>query len=256
MIEQLQKITLDQAKSGCFYDSEKGVYTCLICGCSFAEGEVFTINGRFFEAEKAAQMHIRQQHGRMIDILTSFDKKYTGLTDNQKELMLMLHDGLPDSEIARKTGVAPATIRHQRFVFREKAKQAKLYLAIYELAAQAAGNGEDGCGDPGDLIDIPNGAKMTDDRYAITKAEEEKILASAFCSFEPLVLKTFSPKEKKKIVILKKIAGQFERDRRYTEKEVNAILRTIFDDYATIRRYLIEYGFMMRTKNCEEYWMK
>jgi len=63
-------------------------------------------------------------------------------------------------------------------------------------------------------------------------------------------------KEKKKIVILKKISGQFEESRHYSEKEINTILKAIFEDYATIRRYLIEYGFMMRTTDCKEYWIK
>lgn len=34
--------------------------------------------------------------------------------------------------MASKLGVTKATIRRHRFTFREKAKQAKYYLAIYE----------------------------------------------------------------------------------------------------------------------------
>jgi len=191
----------------------------------------------------------------MLDLLTSFDKKYTGITENQKELLMMIHDGLSDNEIAKKTGVAPATIRHQRFVFREKAKQAKLYLAIFEVAEEAVSsykikNAKD------DLVDVHSGAKMVDDRYSITKAEEDRVIASAFESLEPLVLKVFSAKEKKKLVILRKIAAQFDKGVKYTENEINSILKPIYEDYATIRRYLIEYGFMERTKNCKEYWLK
>jgi hypothetical protein len=107
-----------------------------------------------------------------------------------------------------------------------------------------------------ELIDIHNGAKMLDDRYLITNEEENKIIASAFESLKPLKLKLFSSKEKKKIVILRKIASQFEKGRKYSEKEVNAILKDIFEDFATIRRYLIEYGFMERTNDCREYWLK
>ena len=40
--------------------------------------------------------------------------------------------GISDQEIAGKLGVTEATIRRHRFTFREKAKQAKYYLAIYE----------------------------------------------------------------------------------------------------------------------------
>jgi hypothetical protein len=44
---------------------------------------------------------------------------------------------------------------------------------------------------------------------------------------EPLKLRFFSAKEKKKVVILRRIAAQFEHGIRYSEKEVNAILMDI-----------------------------
>ncbi|NJD01706.1 MAG: DUF2087 domain-containing protein, partial [Ruminiclostridium sp.] len=189
-------------------------------------------------------------------ILCSCDKKYTGITENQKELLNMIFSGMTDNEIAKRIGVAPATIRHQRFVFREKAKQAKLYLAIYELALQGAASSKKLPDKADDIIDVHRGAKMVDDRYFTTKAEEEKIIQTMFSSLEPLKLKAFSPKEKKKIVILKKISKQFNKNKRYSEKELNSILKAIYEDFATVRRYLIEYGFMERTNDCKEYWLK
>ena len=42
--------------------------------------------------------------------------------------------------------------------------------------------------------------------------------------------------EKKKVVILAKIAEQFEKGKQYSEKEVNQTLKPIFEDYITIRR--------------------
>ena len=254
MIDKLLQLTLEEIKSGISYNAENKTYTCLICGKNFEMGEIFQMDGKFCDASKAAQLHVEQEHGKMSDLLTSFDKKYTGITENQKELLAMMCSGLTDGEIARKTGAAASTIRHQRFVFREKAKQAKLYLAIYEVVEKAStSNKKRDTRD--DLVPIHKGAKMIDDRYETTLAEEAKILASVFTSLEPLKLKTFSSKEKKKLVTLKKIAAQFEPGRKYAEKEVNAVLLAIFDDYATIRRYLIEYGFMQRTKDCKEYWL-
>jgi DNA-binding NarL/FixJ family response regulator len=82
------------------------------------------------------KIHIEKEHAEVLQLLMSYDKKFTGITENQKELLSMIHSGMTDGEIAKKMGVAAATIRHQRFTFREKAKQAKLYLAIYELAFQ------------------------------------------------------------------------------------------------------------------------
>ena len=97
---------------------------------------------------------------------------------------------------------------------------------------------------------------MVDERYMTTNEEAEKIIRTFFASEDPLQLKTFSAKEKNKLVILRRISEQFEKDRKYNEKEVNEILKAIYSDYTTIRRYLIEYGFMERTDNCKEYWLK
>ncbi|HHY65219.1 MAG TPA: DUF2087 domain-containing protein [Clostridiaceae bacterium] len=255
MIDKILQLSLDEIKNGYAYDADRKSYSCLVCGREFEAGEVFSYDGRFFEASRAVELHVSREHGSMLEVLTSLDKKYTGITENQKELLSMMYNGLSDNEIARKTGTAPATIRHQRFVFREKARQAKLYLAIFETVEKSV-SGKKAKNIGNELINIHGGAKMIDDRYVITKSEEDKILSSLFESLEPLRLKVFSSKEKKKVVILRKIASQFERGRKYTEKEVNSILSDIYDDYATIRRYLIEYGFMDRTKDCSEYWLK
>ena len=56
-------------------------------------------------------------------------------------------------------------------------------------------------------------------------------------------------------MILGKIAEQFEHGRQYSEKEVNQILKPIFEDFATLRRYLIMYGFMERTRDGAAYWL-
>jgi len=103
--------------------------------------------------------------------------------------------------------------------------------------------------------EIHGGATMVDERYLATAEETEKIIATFFSSVEPLVLKAFPPKEKKKLVILQMISSKFEKGKRYGEKEVNQILEEIYPDYVTIRRYLIEYGFLDRTRDCAEYWV-
>lgn len=245
-----------EIEHGVSYDPKNGSYICIVCGRAFENGEAFKVGERFFTAEKMAEIHIASEHGSMLDVLMSYEKRYTGLTDIQKELLSMMSAGSTDQEIAKKTGTAVATIRHQRFVFKEKAKQAKLYLAIYECAMQGKRKNRNSTDEKEELMDIHGGAKMVDDRYNITKAEEDAITAHMFSSLEPLKLLHLSPKEKKKIVILKKIAEQFQRDKKYSEKELNIILKDIYEDFATVRRYLIEYGFMDRTNDGKEYWLK
>jgi len=103
---------------------------------------------------------------------------------------------------------------------------------------------------------VHSGATMVDELYLATAEETQKTIETLFASMRPLVLKRFPPKEKKKLVILRLIAEQFETGKRYTEKEVNQILKSIYEaDYVTIRRYLIEYGFMARTQDCRAYWL-
>ena len=63
-------------------------------------------------------------------------------------------------------------------------------------------------------------------------------------------------KQKKKAVILERIAEELEPGRRYTEKEINELLKAIHSDYVFLRRYLIEFGFMDRERNCSFYWKK
>ncbi len=97
---------------------------------------------------------------------------------------------------------------------------------------------------------------MVDARYEITQQEEQKILSTVFASMQPLRLKTFPPKEKKKMVILRTIAKEFEEGIRYSEVQVNEILKDIYPDYVTLRRYLIEYGYLERTRDGSAYWKK
>lgn len=46
------------------------------------------------------------------------------------------------------------------------------------------------------------------------------------------------------------------RLKKVTLKEINRVLKRIFEDYATIRRALIEYGFIDRSNDCTKYWVK
>jgi len=242
---------LKEVKNGYSFDTDKGIYNCLICGEVFEVGEIYSLNGRFYEAYKAIELHVREKHGSMVQMLLGFDKKYTGVTDNQKSLLKDFYNGLSDNEIAKKNGLSPATIRHQRFMFREKAKQAKAYLAIFELVEKSLVKDA-----KEELVQVHNGATMIDERYEVTNSEQEQIIKTYFEDTEAFKLKSFPTKEKRKIVVLRKISTLFEAGKKYSEVQINTILKPVFEDIATIRRYLIEYGFLERTKDCKEYWLK
>jgi hypothetical protein len=50
----------------------------------------------------------------------------------------------------------------------------------------------------------------------------------------------------KRLVVLDHLAGLFEPGRRYPEREVNEILGAVHPDYAMLRRYLVDDGFLDR----------
>lgn len=48
---------------------------------------------------------------------------------------------------------------------------------------------------------------------------------------------------------------RFELNKIYSEKEINEILKSIYTDFAIIRRSLIDYGLMGRNQDGTEYWV-
>jgi len=56
----------------------------------------------------------------------------------------------------------------------------------------------------------------------------------------------------KRLVVLDHIAQQFELGRTYPEKDVDEILSRFHDDYAALRRYLVDEAFLTRQDNV--YW--
>ena len=67
-------------------------------------------------------------------------------------------------------------------------------------------------------------------------------------------LVNFPSKNNKKYMLMEYISKNFIKKGNYTEKEINEILKNIFDDYALLRRYLVDYKFLNRTKDCSKYW--
>jgi hypothetical protein len=56
-----------------------------------------------------------------------------------------------------------------------------------------------------------------------------------------------------RLLLLNLVAQAFEPGRRYTEPVVNEVLRTLYDDHAALRRYLIDEELMSRTPD-GTYW--
>lgn len=61
-------------------------------------------------------------------------------------------------------------------------------------------------------------------------------------------LKQIPAQRKKRVVILRHLLTRFNPGQEYVEREVNDILKVANEDFATLRRELIDYGFMTRDK--------
>ena len=71
-------------------------------------------------------------------------------------------------------------------------------------------------------------------------------------------LKQYPPKKPMRIIALSKIAEAFESSRKYTEKEVNEIIRNniVFNDVELIRREMFVYNIIGRLRDGSEYWLE
>jgi hypothetical protein len=187
----------------------------------------------------------------MFNYLLDLDKKLTGLSERQKMILTCLYDDLDDRGIAQKLAIgSSSTIRNHRYQLRQKEKQARVFCAIMNCLKHKAKQGRD------NFIEIHRRASMIDARYAITEEERVKFLKQYFPYGLEGELKEFPKKQKRKLIILNHIIKRFAIDRDYTEREVNEILISVYPDYVTIRRYLIEYGFMERVPDGSRYWVK
>lgn len=63
-------------------------------------------------------------------------------------------------------------------------------------------------------------------------------------------------KLKVRLMVLAYLAEKFENDRDYTEREVNAVCDAwhTFGDFFSLRRELVDYGFLSRERNGARYW--
>jgi hypothetical protein len=73
--------------------------------------------------------------------------------------------------------------------------------------------------------------------------DEEQVLRTFFRNGR---LTEIPIKRGKRRIVLERIALEFEPGERYDEKHVNVIVGRFFNDYAALRRYLVDEGFLAR----------
>lgn len=243
--------TIEEVKKG--YIEQEEELKCIICGEEFIKGRIYEVESLLYDAKKATELHIEEKHGSTLQYLLNMNPSFVGISQVQREVLLLMADGLSDKEIAQRFGVAQSTIRNHRYKLREKEKQARLFLAMMELLSSNTQKKVNKL-DKETLCDAHKTATTLDDRYNITDKEIKETIKNYMD--ESGAIKIFPSKEKKKIILLSQIVKHFSKGKKYSEKEINRILGRIYDDYATIRRALIEYGFVERSNDCSSYWVK
>lgn len=239
----IQNIPIEELVRG--YQLQDSQYHCLFCSESFHTDEIYPYEEKLLTAEGRMKKHILTAHESPFHAILQLDKKTTGLTEVQVEMLQHFYEQTPDQEIVNKSSVKSiSTVRQHRFKLREKERQAKMFLALMQLV-----------NDPENYM-IHKGAKQVDERYGIDQEEREKVLKTYFKNGLDGGIDLIPSKEKKKLIILQHILKRFEIGKTYNEKEVNEILKTVNVDFVSLRRHLVEYGFIDRSNDGASYWVK
>jgi biotin operon repressor len=61
-------------------------------------------------------------------------------------------------------------------------------------------------------------------------------------------LKEIPAQRKKRVIVLQHLMDRFDPSRTHTEREVNDLLRPAHEDVATLRRELVDYGYLQRDR--------
>jgi hypothetical protein len=96
---------------------------------------------------------------------------------------------------------------------------------------------------------VREAAPAAEDEHADAPVETARVLRSFVRGGR---LTSIPMQHSKRLVVLDLVAQEFEPGRHYTERQVNSILSRWHDDTATLRRYLVDHGFMERDHG--EYW--
>lgn len=246
-IEAFERASIGELSEGVMEDPETHEWVCMSCGKTFAPGEVFQADGRFWEARAAALLHVQREHGHQFLNLLKLMRQWKGVSDTQEHLFEAFFRGDDDASIAISLGINRSTVRNHRFRMKERARHAKVFLAMMGILEKKQKP-------EARLVDFPGNARMEDDRFALTEVEYERIISKYFR--EDGTLERFPLKAKERVALLRRIVGMIVPGERYTERELNAILSAVSDDHVLIRRCLVDYGFVSRVRDGSAYWVE
>lgn len=194
-----------------------------------------------------------------LDKVVAYHKALADAT--RIKMLIMLASGeLNGQALAEKLAVTPATITHHATKLREaslineRREKNTIYFSLNHYF-------------------IKNNASAAEQLIYRNAAEEgemenmdenlERLQASVIRNFftGDGKLKHIPAQHKKKLIALQHIASHLSKGQKYTEKEINAFIKSFHDDFATLRREFIMHQIMFRENdiyelNPQEMWAK
>ncbi|MFZ6026380.1 MAG: DUF2087 domain-containing protein [Chloroflexota bacterium] len=179
----------------------------------------------------------QQNDGELLDFF-----KALGDANRLKILGMLANETLAASDVAERLGLRPADA-YKHLSHLEKLGLVEKATGGYRASAAAVER-------KARAVLVQSRPKADPNRFE-GDAEERKILNS-YCNPDG-TLRDIPTKDKKLRVVLNYLLPQFSAGQRYTEKQVNETLKRYHEDYASLRRYLVDYGLMARENG--EYWV-
>lgn len=156
-------------------------------------------------------------------------------------LGLLAEGPLVGKEIAARLGLTPPTVSHHM----RKLVDAGIVTATSDAQMQRYALNSDL------LLDMRRAplSPPAQEQSAGDQDEEAAYRAKVLRNFfDGERLKTIPAQRKQRVIVLQKLVERFDPTRTYPEREVNDLLRPAHGDVASLRRELIDYGFMTRER--------
>ena len=147
-------------------------------------------------------------------------------------------------ELASILKLSPGTVSHHLSTLADAgllSSQKEQYYQIYSLV-------EDVIEKP--LLEVVSMPQPGLEKNVEQDAYTQKVLKTFFKRGRLLKI----PAQRKKfLVVLDELIKNFEPERTYSERDVNIILADFHDDFASLRRGFIDFGYMTRSKEGRNY---
>ena len=98
---------------------------------------MYSADNKLLTAEGMVQLHIEQQHVSPFHALLQLDKKTSGLSEVEQEMLKLFYEGLADKDIVEQSSVnSISTVRQHRFKLRKRTTS-KDFFSTYAISVKA-----------------------------------------------------------------------------------------------------------------------